>query len=167
MSLKPQDIMVAVKLALLEEESWTYASLAKSLRMSPSEVHAAVKRGLAAKLLWKNGRRVKKQNVREFLIHGLKYAFSAEQGGEVRGIPTSYAAPAMADFFEAGDRPPVWPDKNGSVRGVSVKPVYKSIPLVAKEDPEFYKVFALVDALRLGKARERAIAQEELGKVFA
>ena len=167
MMLKPQDVVVAVYLALLGDEDWTYAGLAEGLRISSSEVHSAVKRALAAKLLWKEGRAVKKQNLREFLIHGLKYAFSAEEGGLARGIPTSYGAPALSSFFEMGELPPVWPDKNGTVRGVSVEPVHKSVPIVSRENPEFYRVFALVDALRIGRARESRLAQRELEKVFA
>ena len=41
--LKPQDVVVLLKVHLLDGH-WTYSELAKSLRMSSSEVHAALKR---------------------------------------------------------------------------------------------------------------------------
>lgn len=54
MQLKPQDFLVALKLAALGEQRWTYARLALELGLSTSEVHGAVKRGLLAGLLLHN-----------------------------------------------------------------------------------------------------------------
>jgi hypothetical protein len=51
MTLKPQDFLVALKLLAIGNRHWTYASLAHELGVSASETHAAVKRGLAARLL--------------------------------------------------------------------------------------------------------------------
>lgn len=51
MQLKPQDLLVALKLLALGEQHWTYARLAHELGLSASEAHAAVQRGLAAGLL--------------------------------------------------------------------------------------------------------------------
>ncbi len=51
MTLKPQDFLVALKLLAIGNQHWTYAFLAHELGMSASETHAAVNRGLAAKLL--------------------------------------------------------------------------------------------------------------------
>jgi len=51
MQLKPQDFLVALKLAALGDQRWTYALLAQTLGLSASEVHAAVKRGIQAGLL--------------------------------------------------------------------------------------------------------------------
>ncbi|WP_439517093.1 hypothetical protein [Hydrogenophaga sp.] len=51
MQLKPQDFLVALKLAALAGRRWTYASLADELGLSASEAHACVKRGLQAELL--------------------------------------------------------------------------------------------------------------------
>lgn len=54
MQLKPQDFLVALKLVAWGEQRWTYAGLAQELGLSPSEVHAAVKRCLQAGLLVQN-----------------------------------------------------------------------------------------------------------------
>ncbi len=51
MQLKPQDLLVAFKLAAWGRQRWTYARLAQELGISTSEAHACVKRGLAAGLL--------------------------------------------------------------------------------------------------------------------
>jgi hypothetical protein len=167
MDLKPQDVLVSVKLALLPvAERPTYAGLASSLRMSASEVHGAVKRAKAAKLLndLDSTLRVDRRALLEFLIHGVKYAFPAERGTLVRGIPTSYAAPPLNQEIIApdSDPPPVWPDAEGTVRGLEFSPLSRSAPKAARQDPQLYEVLALIDALRDGRARERQFAEKEL-----
>lgn len=48
MLLKPQDLLVALKLLALKNAPWQYASLAESLDMGQGEVHSPVMRGLRA-----------------------------------------------------------------------------------------------------------------------
>jgi hypothetical protein len=52
----------------------------------------------------------------------------------------------------------VWPFPEGKSRGQAIKPIYKSVPLAAQNDPALYTLLALADALRVGLARERKIA---------
>jgi len=40
-SMKPQDVVVAIKIAILGENKRTFSSLANDLALSASEVHAA------------------------------------------------------------------------------------------------------------------------------
>lgn len=54
MILKPQDLLVALKLVALGIERWTYARLAKELGLSASEAHAGVQRCLRSGLLLEN-----------------------------------------------------------------------------------------------------------------
>jgi hypothetical protein len=69
----------------------------------------------------------------------------------------------MADKFNAAEQiPPVWPDSNGKVQGASVRPLYSSVPGAARRDPALYDLLALVDALRIGRARERNVAEKEI-----
>jgi hypothetical protein len=44
MELKPQDLLVLLKVAAHPPQRWTYAVLGTALAMSASEVHASVKR---------------------------------------------------------------------------------------------------------------------------
>jgi hypothetical protein len=131
--------------------------------MSPSEVHAAVKRAQGSRLL--HGPELRERPnyaaIEEFLIHGLKYAFPAERGGLTRGVPTSYAAEPLRQVIVLGDEPPpVWPYPTGSKRGIAFEPLYKQAPEAALRDPVLYELLALVDALRDGRARERKLAEE-------
>lgn len=166
MELKPHDVLVALKLALRSMDAKpTYAALAASLGLSASEVHAAVKRLSAARLVHKDdsGLRADQRTLLEFLVHGVKYAFPAQRGSLTRGTATSYAAPPLnRDFQLAGEVPPVWPDAAGSTRGFELRPLGRSAPHAARQDPRLYEALALVDAIREGGARERALATRYL-----
>ena len=165
MLLKPQDVLVVLKLVAIGNKSWSYVSLSVELGMSPSQVHSAVKRSLAASLaVHKNEEIVPNiRNMEEFLIHGLKYVFLPERGEMTRGMPTGYAAPPLGDLFvSSNEPPPVWPDPEGEVRGIAFSPLYKSAPKAARADPKLYELLVLVDGIRAGRARERDIASKEL-----
>lgn len=58
----------------------------------------------------------------------------------------------------------VWPYADGNVRGQSVAPLYPSVPYAASRDPKLHEFLALIDALRVGRARERNLAVEEIKK---
>ena len=59
---------------------------------------------------------------------------------------------------------PVWPHKNGVVRGIALYPLYPSVPEAAGRNPALYELLALFDAVRGGNARERALAIDLLEK---
>lgn len=164
--LKPQDIFVLLKLVVLGSRPWSYAVLAVELGMSPSQLHAAVKRALTANLAVRQRETIVPhfRNLEEFLVHGLKYVFWAEQGEMTRGMPTAYAAPPLAESLvsTAVEPPPVWPDPEGEVRGIGFQPLHKSAPQAARADENLYELLTLVDAVRSGRAREREIATKKL-----
>jgi hypothetical protein len=154
--LRPQDIGALLKLALWAEERWTYAKLADELFLSASEAHSAVTRLRQARLLH-DGRPLHAATM-EFLVHGVRYAFAAQLGPMTRGIPTAHAAPPLREALVVEGPPPVWPSPKGRVRGQGVLPLYKKAPHAAMADDDFYGALALVDALRIGGARERKLA---------
>lgn len=163
MFTKPQDVLVALKL-ITGEPNQSYAGLGSSLGMSASEVHAAVRRLIEARLLEPDTKRVRAEALRNFLVHGVPYAFPASPKEVTRGIPTAWAAPAMSNEVTSSSQlSPVWPDPDGSVQGAAVRPLYPSAPGAARRDPKLYDLLAWVDALRLGRARERAIAERKIG----
>ena len=69
--LKPQDVLVLLKLAIRNDDVWSYPRIAAELGMSASEVHAAVKRAVLAKLAVAHqpkGFAIHPQNLLEFLL---------------------------------------------------------------------------------------------------
>ena len=163
MILKPQDVLIMLKLVVWKDPEWSYPALSHELSMSASEVHAGVKRAVAARLMDMHRKIPIKSNLREFVIHGVKYAYPPDRGGLSRGIPTSYAArPLIELVIQPDEPPPVWPDPEGQVRGYEFSPLYSSVPKACKADPELYELLTLVDAIRDGRARERQIAIKEI-----
>ena len=167
--LKPQDVVVALKLLGYDSPRPPIAQIARELGISSSEVHAAMKRAQAAHLL--HGPELSNRPIvsalEEFLIHGIKYAFPAEHGELTRGVPTSYAAAPLNRLIDAGNEPiPVWPYGKGEKRGIAFAPLYKLVPFAALHDPLLYEQLALIDAIRDGRVRERQLAEQELIKIL-
>lgn len=163
MIAKSLDIVVLLKL-LLGSEGKTYAQLSNELGISASEIHAAVRRSIAAGLIQAESMTPVRRAVAEYLIGGVRYAFPATQGRLARGMPTAHAAPPLARSFASDEMPPVWPDPEGTVKGFAIEPLYDSVPGAARSDPALYELLALVDAIRMGRARERKLAEVELRK---
>ena len=164
-SLRPQDVLVLVKLLSYKSRRPPMAQMGVDLSISSSEVHAALKRLALSRLVSSDasGDYPLLQAVEEFLVHGVKYAFPARRWEVTRGVLTSYAAPPLNGQIEPGsDLPPVWPFPQGKHRGVSLEPLYRTAPAAALRDPVLYETLALVDALREGRARERKLAEKEL-----
>jgi hypothetical protein len=181
MELRPQDIAVLLKVLLPKgPRNWTYAALGEELSMSASQVFRAVERARFAGFLaplrtfqvggipgvdsdtWLQ---LNRSNLKEFLVHGLRYAFPVKRGAVTGGIPTAEAAPPLDQQImppPPPELPPVWPFPEGKMRGVEFPPLYKNAPRAAMRDPQLYELLALVDAIRDGRAREREIAVHEL-----
>lgn len=161
MILKPQDVLVTLKLLVLGEKPWQYASLAESIGMGQGEVHSAAKRARKAGLLITDGDRLApmRRNVLEFVGHGIRYVFVPDRGATVRGMPTAWAAPPLVQMMASDESSvPVWPFDDGEIRGESFSPLYRSVPIAAINDERLYELLALVDAMRGGRSRERRMA---------
>lgn len=163
--LKPQDLLVTIKIAVNEDRALTFSELGYELSMSQSEVYAATKRAEMSRLIVREfGQpKVAQQSLQEFILYGVKYAFPALQGGVTRGMATGIAAPPLKNLFASTETlSPVWPDPEGNERGISLQPIYPSVPIAARTDLRLYEILVLVDAIRAGAAREREVAASEL-----
>jgi len=157
--LKPIDLVVALRLAEVPEAK--YDRLRADLGISASWAFAAVGRLQAAGLLRPSSRTVNGLALREFLEHGLRYAFPARPGVEARGIPTAHSGPPLAARVVAEDSL-VWASASGSSVGREIAPLYDHAIELPERCPSVYENLTLVDALRVGRARERKLAGEEL-----
>lgn len=163
-TLKPQDIVVLLKLVTFGKKSWTLTALSKSLAMPLSSLNQALARVHACNLYNRRRHIVLPQALEEFLVHGIRYVFPAARGPIVRGIPTASAAPPLNKVMdaEALSWPPVWAEPRGTQQGYAIIPLFSGVQQIASEDPPLYELLALVDALREGRARERQLAAAEL-----
>jgi len=162
--MKPQDIIVA--LVLTEPPARrAYAQIAEAAAISVSEAHAAVSR-LAAAGLVDLRRRTRGGRLLAFLVDASRIVFPPTFGAEAQGIPTG------ADTFDdpglPGDRRWVWPTRDGTARGMSLQPLYRTAPDVARASERMHQLLAAVDMLRAGSAREIEWAarylQRQLGR---
>lgn len=162
--LAPLDLLVLLKLcAKADDGPWGQVQVATELFISQSSVHAALKRAEAVRLYSSSRRRVSAPALEEALVHGAKYFLGPKRGGVTRGVPTSWAAPPLVHELVASDElPPVWPDSEGTVRGITFEPLYPSVPRAAKLDSVLRELLTLVDALRDGGARVSKLAAREL-----
>jgi hypothetical protein len=167
MQLKPQDIMILLKL-LPWGHNWTFDQIAHELGLSTSAVHRSIERSAAAGLYRPEVREANRAGLVEFIVHGLRYAFPADWGGEARGTPTAWAAePLSKKLSFSGKNPPVWPDPQGTVFGVALTPLDPRVPDAVRRDEALGELLALVDAIRIGGARERGLAAREIEKRLA
>ena len=162
--MRPQDIVVLLKIISLQNQKWRNIDIANALHLSPSEVSEALNRSKISKLIDGKKKSVNSNSFKEFLVYGLKYVFPVEPGAIVRGVPTAHSAPPISEVISQGEDIYVWPYANGDTRGQAIDPLYKTIPEVAQKDKSFYELLAIADVLRVGRAREIKIAIVELEK---
>ncbi len=92
--------------------------------------------------------------------------FPAKLDAPARGVPTAYSGPALANEFVSGDTI-VWADAKGNAFGQSMVPLYENAAKLAKLCPSVYELLTLVDAIRIGRIRERATALEKIKERLA
>ena len=162
--MRPQDVVILMKIVSLGETRWRYSDIAQSLFISQSEVAEALNRSWQARLVDSSKKRVFRSSLMEFLTYGLKYVFPAQPGSLVRGIPTAHSARPLSDMILSERESFVWPSSIGNMRGQAVTPLYPSVIKAIRKDPVLYEMLSLLDAIRVGRAREQNLAIEELSK---
>jgi hypothetical protein len=161
--MRPQDVAILLKIVSIDSDQWQLAGLANSLHISISEISESLNRSRIANLIDYNKKKVSRQNLFEFLEHGVQYVFPQEPGSMVRGIPTAHSHPFMKKKF-ASEMDYVWPDNNGNIMGLLIEPFYPKQVEAIHEDELFYKLLSLADVIRVGKVREIKYAITELRK---
>lgn len=162
MVLKPQDIVLALS-HLCGKGPLSYAEKGRILRMSASEVHAGEGRLVTARLLDPEKTMLRKSALLEFLVHGVPYAFATAPKEFTRGIPTAWAAPVLANQLSFNEQiQPIWPDPESNTQGLAIEPLYRNVPEIAKADSQMYELLALLDALRIGRNREKKLAEKAI-----
>ena len=165
--LQPIDVPVALSLA--ERPGPTFAELGNQLGISPSTAHASVRRLTAAGLVQTRGTRhdVNIAALEEFLLYGVRYAFPPHRSRRQRGIPTAHSAPALHGVLGGEVDPWVWPSSRGTMVGGALEPLIPAAASFAESAPRLYDLLTLVDAIRVGTARDREVAGGLLTKRLA
>lgn len=164
-NLKAQDVTILLKVISLENRSvnWNTILLSRELLISQSEISEGLERCRFARLIDERKKHVHRQSVFEFVIYGVRFAFPVQPGPVTSGIPTAHSAKPLAEHFKSTEQY-VWEDWEGTARGESIKPLYKTMSKAALLDGLFYELLALVDSIRIGRTREKQMAEKELKK---
>jgi len=163
-SLRPHDVCVALQLVMTPR--FTYRDLAESVGLSVGEAHNAVKRLEIARLFQSHSDMANVPALLEFLVSGVPYAFPGVLGPETRGVPTAHSGPILGESISHVGYI-VWPSANGQARGLSLAPLCKSATEMPDRNEPLYRLLTVVDALRMGRAREREIARDFLHRELA
>jgi predicted transcriptional regulator len=163
--MRPQDIVVLLKIAAKGKNPWMMKDLANELEISASEVSESLNRSMLANLISNNKKTLMKSALVDFLEHGLKYVYPQKPGALVRGMATSHSAEPLNKTIQS-DESYVWPFAQGNLRGQAIEPLHPSVPKACLKDRVLYELLALTDALRVGKIREQKIAITELKKLI-
>jgi len=164
-NMRPQDIVVLLKILSYKNAAWYSKDLANDLFLSTAEVSNSLNRSVASGLLDTAKRKVRARTLIEFIIYGLPHVFPQSPGSITRGIPTAHSYSAVKNKI-ISDELFVWPDPESNIKGYAVEPLYPGVVKAAKKDPNLYFSLAMVDILRLGKTREKKIAIGQLEKLL-
>ena len=176
--MRPQDVPILLKVDVHRQSSMVkrplggflrrerpllQKNIAAELGISSSEVTESLARSAFAGLYDPIRKKVMARALFDFLQYGLKYVFPQQPGALVRGIPTAHSAKPLVDLVQSNE-PYVWPSADGTLRGQAIEPLYPTVVQAVSNDQLLYEMLALVDAIRVGKAREVKLAVNELSK---
>lgn len=164
-AIKSQDIPVLLQVLLLGPR-WKYEALETSLGLSKSALHRSLSRCSNAQLLSDSQTQIFTANFIELLVHGVKYIFPAQVGKIVRGIATAHSTAPLNNLIKAETDVFVWPFPKGKIKGASIEPLYKLLPAIVESNKPLYEMLALIDAIRVGRAREVQIASKLLQELI-
>ena len=159
--MSPIDTLILLKIVCQEAKPWYQHVMANELFISQSEISKSIKRSQYAGLIDPGGKKVMRQGLMDFLQYGIRYVFPQRPGPVVRGIPTAHSMSPLNQEIQS-DESYVWPSAVGRVRGHGITPLYPSVVKAVEHDESLHELLALVDALRVGRVRERNLAVDFL-----
>jgi len=168
--LKPQDVLVLLKLSVWGDRLWRQEDLAGELGMVQSQVYSSLKRADECGLYKYEDKHVNKAALVEIVVHAVRFLVPGSLGPRTRGMPTAWGhRGAFACLASGVFEPPVWPIRprsnhpfglDSAVDGVAVEPLHEKAPGAAMRDPKLYELLAAIDAMRIGRARDLAVARD-------
>ncbi len=163
--MRPQDVIILLKLALDGEEGSRIKDLSTKLFLSGSEVSESLNRSAIAGLLLPDSRIVNKDPFLKFLEHGLQYVFPAQLGPVMKGMFTAHSESSLYLSFSSEEKL-VWADELGKERGSTILPLYPTVVKAVKKDRILYRLLALCDIIRIGDSSDKNKAVWHLREAF-
>ncbi|WP_291403210.1 hypothetical protein [Daejeonella sp.] len=163
--MRPQDIVVLLKLIIDSEQDLRIKNLSSKLFISSSEISESLNRSAIAKLIDPLNRTVNKEAFLLFLEHGFPYVFPAKLGSLTKGHFTAHSESSLYLSFSSEEKL-VWPDLQGKEKGSSIQPLYPNITKAILTDRLLYKLLALCDIIRIGNTADKSKAVWQIREIF-
>lgn len=163
--MRPQDIVLLLKLIIDSNQDIRIKDLSSKLFISASEISESLNRSAIAGLLDPQSRAVNKEAFLKFLEFGLPYVFPAQLGPVMQGMFTAHSESSLYLSFSTEEKL-VWPDNQGKERGQTILPLYPTVVKAVRKDMILYKLLALCDIIRIGNSSDRNKAVWQLREVF-
>jgi hypothetical protein len=164
--MRPQDIVVLLKLVIDAEQGTRIRDLSLKLFISQSEISESLNRSAIAGLIEPVTRAVNRDGLLNFLEHGLAYVFPAQIGAVTQGIYTAHSESSLYLSFSSAEKL-VWADPKGKERGSAILPLYPSVTKAIRNDRLLYKLLALCDIIRVGDSSDKHKAAWQLKEIFS
>lgn len=142
---------------------WTQAALATKLGLSQPSIHRSLAQ-LERSGLWK-GQAVQRSGFHDLIVHGIRYVYPPELGAPTRGLATAHAGAGLSELLSS-PQVYVWPLEDADSFGPALVPLHPTVPRVALRDEAFHELMALIDVFRVGRARERQLADTRLAELM-
>lgn len=173
-TMRPHDLIVLLYARRRVTDSWSYGELAGELGLSASQVFESFRRSTEAGLFNRDRHAVHARALREFVLHGARYAFPPVSLPATTGWPTASTHPLLATRLRSLSDDSagrwVWPDPRGPAFGTGLLPLHSCVGRIAAATSEplvaLYGQLALFDELRVGGRRGGKIAAELLAEAI-
>lgn len=164
-SLSGSDLLVILKVALLQGHAWEIEYLSAELDIPVKSILNALEKGRNLKLI-ESDHTVVIEDLKEFLLYAVQYLFPAHLGSNVKGMITG----PKPGLFLGPSLPFVglwtWPNPDGKAIGAELTPLSSECCFAALNDPKLHLLLSVTDTLRvLGKVA-RPWASFELSKLL-
>ncbi|MFA6945785.1 MAG: hypothetical protein WC220_07745 [Pedobacter sp.] len=163
--MRPQDIVVLLKLIIDSDQEIRIKDLSSKLFISASEISESLNRSAIAGLLDPQSRAVNKEAFLKFLEYGLPYVFPAQLGPVMQGMYTAHSESSLYLSFSSEEKL-VWADGQGKERGSTILPLYPTVVKAVRKDRLLYKLLALCDIIRTGNTADRNKAVWQTREIF-
>ncbi|TGD82732.1 hypothetical protein [Hymenobacter wooponensis] len=161
--MRPQDVVLLLKISLLENKAWQGKELAVALGLSAAEVSDALRRCQFARLLHPEHRTINRPRLLRFLLYGLPCVFPVELGAHQQGLPIVLPPdkgwPTLSETY-------VWPSADGPAWGATIEPLYPGAVVAARQDAALHELLTLADMLRLGNPHLHPTAKQQLRQLL-
>lgn len=157
--MRPEDVLVLLKIAVVENCEWNAELLSFELGHSVTEIEASLRRLKTSKLL-RSSNQPDPEALKRFLLKDLPELFPAAPGKQGRGIltgakPDNYHVTADLPYTSIW----IWSTVDGQDMGFEIPPLSPHCCFAALNDQRLRKVLAITETLRVSGHKAQVWAE--------